>query len=189
MEAGVRKIDLGIGNLLSGLIGAVLVFLLTIVYGEVQRLRLRRSERQALLRLVLGEMRKNQAVLYAVRMELVKTERPDPPTQVVGASKDALQHMDTFKTDAWQDVRVRLAQLLPGGDSKTLIDHYADLQQALDGREAPTLAGSPVDVAVRYLDLMEDSRHRANSMIHSYLGEEAKEVLQAPWLPSEDYQK
>ncbi len=42
-----------LANLLSGVVGAVLVFLLTVAYGEIQRVLLRRRERHALLRLLV----------------------------------------------------------------------------------------------------------------------------------------
>jgi hypothetical protein len=103
---------LGLGALVGGVGGAFATHLLS-EHREKER---NESDRDGLLRLVQAEIARN-----SVASEMFETH----PTVV------AEGRFPSAVTDVWEDVRVRLAQLLPEEDFETLSGYYAKVTSFL----------------------------------------------------------
>lgn len=99
--------------MLSGLIGALLVFCL----GLARELWRNDRERRGVLRLLLAEIEHN--------VEVVRTVRESKPALI--GSPD----LPFMKTDAWQATRLRAAQLLPDQLFSDLEVYYSLLETLL----------------------------------------------------------
>ena len=106
--------------LFSGVVGALLVFVLGILRQEWRDDR----EGVGILRLLLAEVEYNVAVVQT--LEYWRT------ADVVSIDMRLLPHM---KAEVWRDVRVRAAQLLPKELTATLNDHYSPLDNVIAIRE------------------------------------------------------
>jgi hypothetical protein len=97
--------------LVSGLLGALLVFVL----GVIREAWRNDQEKLGLLRLLLAEIEHNAEV-----------------TKTIGeATSDLLSSQEfsrSMNTETWRDVRTKAARLLPQEMRKALVDYYAPLQ-------------------------------------------------------------
>lgn len=157
-------------------VGASVGAIATHLLRESANQSLEARERDGLLHLVLVEMRHNQLNLYSTRKDLSLI--------LPGHEKGSLKRIEHFKTDTWESVRVRLAQLLPGEDFDSLATHYGDLQNTMTSRKNLDRAmGPPRDIMLNALDRTENSREESIAIIVKYLGDKAQDTLQAPWKP------
>jgi hypothetical protein len=100
-------------SLLSGVIGALLVFCL----GFVRELWRDERERRGILRLLLAEIEHN--------IEVVRTVRESRPALL--GSPD----LPSLRTDTWRDTRARAAQLLPENLLSGVEGYYSLLETLL----------------------------------------------------------
>jgi hypothetical protein len=123
-----------VGILLSGFLGALLVFVL----GVAREWWRNERERRGLLRLLLAEIEHNAEVVRTIA-ERLRREFP---------VEDLIGHPDfpTLKTRTWVGVRGRAAALLPSGLLAELDGYYSPLETLL------TLAG--------FSDMASDSYSR-----------------------------
>jgi hypothetical protein len=108
---------LSAATLLSGALGAAIVFVLTVVYGEVVRTRQRGRELTGLARVIRPEIKRNTEALQYL--------------QRIGA-QGTLTRADYQREhpiyDAWRDTRTKLAQLMPMQDFAVLANFYEELE-------------------------------------------------------------
>jgi hypothetical protein len=104
---------MGVANLVSGLVGALLVFLLTTVYTEVREARQRARERSGLARLLETELQRQSDVLMPEEMSEVRRE----------IAQGGLTQ------DVWLECRVRMAQLVDRGTFYGLEIYYREVDQ------------------------------------------------------------
>jgi hypothetical protein len=121
--------SVGWDNLLAGLVGVVLAFLLT----EFRRARERSSERSGIARLLHAEISWNLNVLrnYDPRLLVM-------PDQAIGRGpyeEPTLikrQVLPLVRLDAWRESRVRIAALLNRESFSALEAYYRELENLLD---------------------------------------------------------
>lgn len=99
-----------IGSLFSGVVGAVLVFVLTTVRDKRRMRELTNSERNALLRLIDIEVYQN-----IEKLDMIRTD-PD-----IGQQYRAFSELHT---EHWSETRIRLTQLLDSDDIQTIVRYY-----------------------------------------------------------------
>jgi hypothetical protein len=123
-------------NLLSGAVGALIVFTLTVVYGAVIRALQRGRELVGLARVVRPEMERNSDAIGILQHAGLdpNTYRSQHPTR-----------------DAWRDTRIRLSQLMKDEDFAELANFY-DYLEMLDVtiNHNPIMAQSWLESAVRH---------------------------------------
>jgi hypothetical protein len=125
MMPAPRTSGIGLDNLLSGLAGAALVALITMVYTENREARQRIRARMGYVRLLSHELEANKPIVdeiarkYRERLvySLHKYDYPLP------------------KIEVWPEVRVNLAPLLDIAEFAALDDYYRQLQVLLDKKE------------------------------------------------------
>jgi hypothetical protein len=117
VEAGVRRMSPEV--LLSGLFGALLVFLL----GVLREWWRNEQERRGLLILLLTEISHNGEVIRTVQDRI----NPDQ------AMEDLIghPHFSTQKVRTWDNVQERAAALLPDDLMAALDEYYAPLETLL----------------------------------------------------------
>ena len=103
--------------LVAGSVGALLVFLL----GAWREWRREEKARRGLLQLLLGEIEHNMEVLQLIQ----ETE----PRAVAGTR--ATPEITAFRTEIWQETRIRIAQLAPSELFSDLYRYYSSLEAAL----------------------------------------------------------
>lgn len=161
--------------LLSGLVGALLVFCLGLVRESWRNGR----ERQGLLRLVLAEMRHNQLVLYRTYGDISAVSE--------SAAHEAMTLTKLFQVAAWEDTRVRLAQLLPSEAFTHLSSHYGNLQHIVDSvQSTDRMLGPPKQIVLNAIERAETSRMGMRKVLEQYLGSEAQDTTRAQWIGPED---
>jgi hypothetical protein len=107
----VQSSALGLDDLLGGLVGAVLVFLFTVVYTEIWERRQGVKESAGLARLLLHEVERNEDAVE------IRTG---------GAVRSYARNLPTV--DSWLEARMRLAQLIKRKDFEVIADYYQVLQ-------------------------------------------------------------
>lgn len=122
-------------NLLSGAIGAIIVFILTVVYGAVIRTLERGKELVGLARVIRPEMERNSDAIDTLKHAGLdpNTYRSEHPTR-----------------DAWRDTRVRLSQLMRAEDFAKVANFYDSLEMlevTID--DNPVMAQSWLESAAR----------------------------------------
>lgn len=124
----VWGVSIGLDNLLSGIIGAVLV----VAYTEVRDARRRVSEAAGLAKLLADEVSRNKAAVVLRRLpedqggQEVLIARGDNPPAI----------------DAWLEVRARLAQLLHRREDFDAISDYYQNWHKLEQRIRPHVPSS-----------------------------------------------
>jgi hypothetical protein len=114
VEEGVRRVSVEV--LLAGALGALGVFFL----GLVKDWWLRRRELNGLLRLLGTELDYNDGTLDKIHDEMVQMAGWYPIRPLARA-------------DTWEQVRTRIAELLPSDEKlQELTDYYLRLQQVND---------------------------------------------------------
>jgi hypothetical protein len=123
--------------LLSGLIGALLVFLL----GLLREWWRNEQERRGLLVLLLAEIRHNGEVIRTVQ------DRINPGQ----AMEDLIghPHFSTQKTRTWDNVQDRAAALQPDDLMAALDEYYAPLEMLLTLVRFPNMASDSFDRTLR----------------------------------------
>lgn len=161
--------------LLSGLAGALLVFML----GVLREVIINRRKCLGLLRLLMTEMRHNQLVLYRTYSHISKLkEYPSP---------EDISLTEPFQFGAWENARVHLAELLPSDAFTPISEHYADLQGIVDAAQGTErLLGPPRTIVTRTIGDAEKSRIGARMVLERYLGGEAQDTGQALWLTPDE---
>lgn len=99
--------------LLAGSIGALGVFVLTVLKDSVQGWRQRKRERNGLLRLVSTEIDLHRVLVLD---DYLEADSANKPRRLLG-------------TDAWEQVRPRLAALLPAYRLASLAEYYINAQR------------------------------------------------------------
>jgi hypothetical protein len=121
-------VELTLDNLLSGAVGAVLVFVPTTASGAVVRTLQRGRELLGLARVIRPEMERNSDVIGILQC----------------AGLDADTYRNEHPTwDAWRDTRVRLSQLMKVEDFAKLANFYDALEM--------------LDVAINHDPVMAES--------------------------------
>lgn len=135
VEAGVRRVSLEV--LLSGLIGALLVFLL----GALREWWRDEQERRGMLMLLLAEISHNGEVIRTVQDRI----NPDQ------AMEDLIGHTNfsTQKVRTWDNVQERAAALLPDYLMAALDEYYAPLETLLTLVHFPNMASDSFDRTLR----------------------------------------
>jgi hypothetical protein len=135
VEKGVRRVSPEV--LLSGLIGALLVFLL----GVLREWWRNEQERRGLLILLLAEISHNREVIRTVQDRI-------NPNQ---AMEDLIghPHFSTQKLKTWDNVQERAAALLPDDPMAALDEYYAPLETLLTLVRFPNMASDSFDRTLR----------------------------------------
>jgi hypothetical protein len=135
VEAGVRRVSPEV--LLSGLFGALLVFLL----GVLREWWRNEQERRGLLILLLTEISHNGEVIRTVQDRI----NPDQ------AMEDLIghPHFSTQKLKTWDNVQERAAALLPDDLMAALDGYYAPLETLLTLVRFPNMASDSFDRTLR----------------------------------------
>lgn len=150
---------LGLGALVGGVGGAFATHLL----GARRERRRERRERDGLLRLVQAEMARN-----SVASEMFETH----PTVV------AQGRYPSVVKETWEDVRVRLVQLLPEDDFETILGYYVTVTSYLvllgayrDTHEADEEEGARWRGAtLAQLGALKREQAKAARTVRGYLG-------------------
>jgi hypothetical protein len=135
VEVGVRRVSPEV--LLSGLFGALLVFLL----GVLREWWRNEQERRGLLILLLTEISHNGEVIRTVQDRI----NPDQ------AMEDLIghPHFSTQKVRTWDNVQERAAALLPDYLMAALDEYYAPLETLLTLVHFPNMASDSFDRTLR----------------------------------------
>jgi hypothetical protein len=136
VEEGVRRV-MSPEVLLSGLFGALLVFLL----GVLREWWRNEQERRGLLILLLTEISHNGEVIRTVQDRI----NPDQ------AMEDLIghPHFSTQKVRTWDNVQERAAALLPDDLMAALDEYYAPLETLLTLVRFPNMASDSFDRTLR----------------------------------------
>jgi hypothetical protein len=135
VEVGVRRVSPEV--LLSGLFGALLVFLL----GVLREWWRNEQERRGLLILLLTEISHNGEVIRTVQDRI----NPDQ------AMEDLIghPHFSTQKVKTWDNMQERAAALLPDDLMAALDEYYAPLETLLTLVRFPNMASDSFDRTLR----------------------------------------
>ena len=173
MASGVRGVSSDVPiyyTLLSGAVGALIVFVLTVGSGWVVRTRQRGRELSGLARAIRPEMERNADVLMILRK---LKER-------AALSPEAYQREHPIY-DAWRDTRIKLAELMQPEDFRVLSYFYEELE--LLDHTAPRSGRSMEDaqkVDIR-LAACEESSLPATRIVDGYCDARWKPL--AGWSP------
>jgi hypothetical protein len=157
-------------TLLSGTVGGLIVFVLTVGSGWVVRTRQRGRELSGLARVIRPEMERNAEALMILR-KLKEHSALSP---------DAYQREHPIY-NAWLDTRTKLAELMQPGDFRVLSYFYEELE-LLD--HTASRGGSSMEDAQKVdirLAACEESSLPAMSIVDGYC--EARWKPLAGWSP------
>jgi hypothetical protein len=148
---------IGLDDLLGGLVGAVLVALITVVYTEVREARQRVRARVGYARLLDAEIEANERVANELGkhrdiflMSLPKVQYT-PPT-----------------IEAWPKISVKLAPLIEANEFASINEYYRQLRVLVDLKENRALAaerGQPVD---KFLSGLRGHTKEARRLLSKY---------------------
>lgn len=118
-----RALGVGLSVLLSGLLGALLVFVL----GVIRELWRESRELFGLLRLLLTETRHNEEVIHTIA-ERLPTYDPDEPSSFQHENLMGHDDFGLLRTAVWDRLQARAASLLPRGLFVETESYYSVLQ-------------------------------------------------------------
>lgn len=154
---GGEELSLSPESLLSGAVGAVVVFIFTVTSGAVVRIRQRGRELAGLARVVRPEMKRNAEAL-AILYQGMGQGVFDP---------DSYQR-EHHIYDAWHDTRTRLAQHMQQQDFAVLVDFYEALELLDNAIQRYNVDDAHRDTAIRRLELCYERRLDAMRVVDGY---------------------
>ncbi len=155
---------MGLKVLLAGSIGALGVFVLTTLRDWIRGWRLRKREREGLLRLVSIEIELHQTE-YSSYQERRPRDYVDDPEL-----RDSPGRL--LRVSAWEQGRTRIAQLLPADRFSDLALYYADVQwfnDLLDEHTSPYTREEHLTSLAEWLD--KDAAKVRKWLREEYIGD------------------
>jgi hypothetical protein len=159
-------------NPLSGAVGAVIVFVLTVVYGAVVRTLQRGRELVGLSRVIRPEMERNVDALDIIHQV---GRQGGPHSQIY-------QEVHPIY-DAWRDTRTRLAQLMPAHDFAILANFYEELELLDNTMQRLGDSDADREQAALRVDTCYEKRLDAMRVVDGYCA--ARWRLFAGWVPGD----
>ncbi len=137
--------SIGLDDLLSGIIGALFIFVFTVLYTEIREARQRARDCAGMARLLLQEVERNEASLQ-VGAQKGQEDGREVTQEVLTARRE-----NTPSIDSWRESRGRIAGLLKHADFEAIAAYYDVVQRLTDVLESvpATSSGTKQSVAFR----------------------------------------